>query len=47
MFYLVIHSLNVRDIHVVGRRADIFILLSREDVDTNQVNLQKTKVSKT
>lgn len=40
--HLVIHSLDVGDVHVVGGRTDIFILLTREDVDTNQVDLHNT-----
>lgn len=39
--HLVIHSLDVGDVHVVGGRADIFILLTREDVDANQVDLHE------
>lgn len=39
--HLVIHSLDVGDVHVVGGRADILILLTREDVDANQVHLHK------
>lgn len=36
---LVVHSLDVWDIHVVRGRTDIFMLLSREDVDTHHVDL--------
>lgn len=39
--HLVVHSLDVGDVHVMGGRTDIFILLTREDVDTNQVDLHK------
>lgn len=39
--HLVIHSLDVGDIHVVGGGTNIFILFTREDVDTNQVHLHK------
>lgn len=38
-FYLVIHSLDVGDVHVVGGGTNVFILLTREDVDTDQVDL--------
>lgn len=41
--HLVIHSLDVGDVHVVGGRTDIFILLTSEDVDTDQVHLREHK----
>lgn len=37
--HLVIHSLDVGDVHVVGGRTNIFILFTSEDVDTDQVHL--------
>lgn len=42
--HLVIHSLDVGDVHVVGGGTNIFILLTREDVDTNQVDLREHKM---
>lgn len=36
---LVVHSLDIWDVHVVCGRTDIFILLSSEDVDTHHVDL--------
>jgi len=37
--YLVVLSLDERHIHVVGRGADIFILLARENINADHVNL--------
>lgn len=39
--YLVVYPLDGGNIHVVGGGAHIFMLLVGEDVDTNQVNLQR------
>lgn len=39
--YLVVYPLDGGDIHVVGGGAHIFMLLVGEDVDTNQVDLQR------
>lgn len=39
--YLEVISFYVGHVHVVGRGANIFILLISEHVDTNQVNLHK------
>lgn len=44
--HLVIHSFNVGNIHVMGGGTNIFVLLSREDVNTNQVNLREYKTHK-
>lgn len=38
--HLVIHSLDVGDVHVVSGGTNIFILLTREYVDANQVHLR-------
>lgn len=35
----------IRDIHIMGRRADIFILLRSKDVNSNKVNLGEKKTS--
>lgn len=37
--YLIIISLNIWNIHVVSRRANIFILFARENINSNKVNL--------
>lgn len=41
--HLVIHSLDVGDVHVVSGGTNIFILLTREYVDANQVHLRTKK----
>lgn len=43
LLYLVLYPLDVRNIHVVGGGAHIFMLLVGEDVDTNQVHLQRKR----
>lgn len=43
--YLIVQSLDIRNIHVVGRRTDIFIFLSSKYVYSNHVHL-KRKLSK-
>lgn len=43
--YLIIYPLDGRNIHVVGGGAHIFILLVSEDVNADQVNLQKKILS--
>jgi hypothetical protein len=37
--YLEVHALDVGHVHVVGRWADIFVLLVGEDVDADHVDL--------
>lgn len=37
--YLVINPFNIRNIHVVGGGANILILLTSEDINSNQVHL--------
>jgi uncharacterized membrane protein len=39
LFYLEIAALDVRDVHVVGGWADIFVLFVGEDVDADHVHL--------
>lgn len=41
--HLVIHPLDVGDVHVVSGGTNVFILLTREDIDPNQVNLHTNK----
>ena len=43
--YTVISSLDIGDIHVVGRGADFIILLSSEDINGNQVDLGVTMLA--
>lgn len=38
--HLIVQSLDVRNIHVVGGRTDIFIFLSSKYVNSNQVHLK-------
>lgn len=40
--YLIILTFDVGDIHVVGGGANIFILLARENINTDQVNFSVT-----
>lgn len=39
--HLIVQSLDVRNIHVVGGRTDIFIFLSSKYVNSNQVHLER------
>jgi len=38
--YLIFSARHIRYLHVVSWRANIFILLASEDVETNKMNLQ-------
>lgn len=37
--YLVVHSFDVRNIHIVGRGTYILILFAGENINANHVNL--------
>lgn len=41
--HLVFHSLDVGYVHVVGGGTNVFILLTSEDVDTDQVHLHEQR----